>query len=122
LSKCILFIDGESFLHKIEDVLKREGLDKNKEKLASVNLNNLFKDALKGINISQKKFYSAKIHLHPDTAKKSEELIRLQRKMRNSLVSQGYEYIIAGNVRGQKVGEIVAGSSGLCYVSSTLNR
>lgn len=105
MAKSILFIDGENFLHKVEDVLKRQGSDKTKGNLASMDLNNLFKDALKGINISQKKFYSAKIHLHPDTAKKSEELIKLQRKMRNSLVNQGYEYIIAGNVRGQKVGE-----------------
>ena len=105
MSNRILFIDGENFLHKVEDVLKREGPDKTKADLASMSLGNLFKDALKGIHISEKKFYSAKIHLHPDTAKKSEELIKLQRKMRNSLVNQGYEYIIAGNVRGQKVGE-----------------
>ena len=25
MSKCILFIDGENFLHKVEEVLKEEG-------------------------------------------------------------------------------------------------
>lgn len=68
-----------------------------------IDLNKLFKDPLKGFGIHRKIFYAARLHIHPDTKKKSEELIKLQRKLRNSLVNQGYEFIIAGNVRAQKV-------------------
>ena len=30
MSKCVLFIDGENFNHKVMEVLKEEGLDKTK--------------------------------------------------------------------------------------------
>lgn len=104
MSKCVLFIDGENFLHKIEDVLKTEGFDKKKFNLAIIDLNRLFKEPFKGFEISRKIFYASKLHFHPETKKKSEELIKLQRKLRNHLIKQGYEFIIAGNVRAQKVG------------------
>ncbi len=107
MPKSILFIDGENFLHKVEEVLKQESINKNKSNLALINLNKLFEEALQGFDISRKIFYAARLHLHPDTKKKSEELIRLQRKLRNNLVNQGYEFIIAGNVRAQKVGNNV---------------
>ncbi len=103
MSKCVLFIDGENFNHKLMEVLKEEGFDKSKVDIASIDLNKLFKDPLKGFKIGRKIFYVAKLHFHPETKKKSEELIKFQRKLRNNLVNQGYEFIIAGNVRAQKV-------------------
>lgn len=103
MSKTVLFIDGENFIYKVEQALKEEGIDKYKIDLASINLNKLFKEALKGFNISRKIFYNARLHFHKDTPEKSEKLIRLQRKLRNTLINQGYEFIIAGNVRAQKV-------------------
>lgn len=104
MSKCILFIDGENFLHKVEEVFKSEGAAKNKNNLATISLDKLFADPLKGFIISRKVFYVAKLHFNPETKKKSEELIKFQRKLRNNLVNQGYEFVIAGNVRAQKVG------------------
>lgn len=103
MSSYILVIDGENFLHKVDEVLKKKGIKKNKLALASINLNNLFKEPLKGFKISRKIFYAARLHAHRDTKRKSEELIRLQRKLRNNLIKQGYEFVIAGNVRAQKV-------------------
>lgn len=105
--KCILLIDGENLLHKVEEVLKEEDIDKVSVDLASIDLNKLFGEALKNFPISRKIFYTARLHLHKDTKKKSEELIRLQRKLRNSLIKQGYEFVIAGNVRAQKVDDKV---------------
>ena len=105
MSKVILFIDGENFINKIEEVLRNQGIDKYKIDLASIDVSKLLKEALKGLNISRKIFYAAKLHSHPETRKKSEELISFQRKLRNNLIKYGYEFIIAGNVRAQKVGE-----------------
>jgi len=104
MSKCILFIDGENFLHKVEEVLKEKGIDKRKADLASIDLNKLFQDPLKGFSISRKIIYVARLHFHQKTRKKSEELIKFQRRLRNNLVNQGYEFIIAGNVRAQSIG------------------
>ena len=103
--KSILFIDGENFLHKIEEVLKEEGVDKDKLDLSLIDLDKLFKEPLKGFEISRKIFYVSRLHFHPDTKKKSLELIKFQRKLRNNLVKQGFEFVIAGNVRAQKVGD-----------------
>lgn len=103
MSKLVLFIDGENFLHKVEEVFKKENAAKSKDGLASINLGKLFKEPLKGLNVSRKIFYVAKLRVHPDTKKKSEELIKLQRKLRNNLLKQGYQFVIAGNVRAQKV-------------------
>src|ERR1035437_3037957 len=102
MSKVILFIDGENFINKIEEVLRNQGIDKYKIDLASIDVSKLLKEALKGLNISRKIFYAAKLHSHPETRKKSEELISFQRKLRNNLIKHGYEFIIAGNVRADR--------------------
>src|SRR4030042_6311169 len=99
MPNCILFIDGENFLYKIKEVLKQKNLSQNKTSLATIDLGKLFKESLKGLDINRKIFYVARLSVYPDTRKKSEELIKLQRKLRNNLVKQGYEFIIAGNVR-----------------------
>lgn len=103
MSKCILFIDGENFNHKIVEVLKKERVDKTNIDLTSIDLSTLFRKPLKGFVIGRKIFYAARLHIHPETKKKSEDLIKFQRKLRNTLINQGYDFIIAGNVRAQKV-------------------
>lgn len=105
MSRTILFIDGENFINKVEEVLKNEGIDKYKSDITSIDLDKLFKESLKGFNFSKKIFYAAKLHIHPETKKKSEELIKFQRKLRNNLIKYNFEFIIAGNVRAQKVGD-----------------
>lgn len=111
---CTLFIDGENFLHKIEEVLEREGIAKVKEDIAAINLNRLLESPLKGIKLNKKIFYVSRLHYHPDTKKKSQELITTQRKLRNNLVNLGYEFIIAGNVRAQKInGKIIFREKGV---------
>ena len=105
MPKCILVIDGENFLHKIEEVLKKESVEKNKVDFASINLSKLFKEPLKRFEISRKIFYGARLHIYPETKRKSGELIKFQRKLRNGLIQQGYEFVIAGNVRAQKVND-----------------
>ncbi len=105
MPKIILFIDGENFINKVEEVLRNEGIDKSKIDIPSIDINKLLNEALKGLNISRKIFYAAKLHSYPETRRKSEELISFQRKLRNNLVKHGYDFIIAGNVRAQKVGD-----------------
>ncbi|OGM11426.1 hypothetical protein A2Z22_00915 [Candidatus Woesebacteria bacterium RBG_16_34_12] len=104
---CVLVIDGENFLHKLREVLKLSGLKNKEVDLATIDLNRLFKKPLKYFKVTRKVFYVSKLHLHPETRRKSEKLIKFQRKLRNSLIKQGFEFIIAGNVRAQKVGQKV---------------
>lgn len=105
MSDCYLFIDGENFRKKINDVLKEQGVEKSSKDIALIQINKLIKDPLKSFTIFRKIFYASKLHSHPDTKKKSEELIKAQRKLRNNLIEQGFEFAIAGNVRAQKIGD-----------------
>ena len=102
MAQTILFIDGENFLHKIRDILKKcpEG---NKVDIASLNFNKIFKTPLYEYKITRKIFYVAKLHFHPETKEKSEKLLKSQRKLKNTLLKQKFEFLIAGNVRGQKI-------------------
>jgi len=96
--KTILFIDGRNFIDKISSVL-----NPNKEKdidFSIYNFSELIDKTLSGINIDKKIFYFGKLIKHPETVKKSEELIEKQRKLKTHLEEQGFEVVIAGRVRG----------------------
>jgi len=103
MSDTILFIDGENFLHKVEDVLKKENVKIKKGNLSKINLNFLLNKAFEKYKIKRKIFYAAKLHFHPKTKEKSIELILFQRYLKTNLQKQGFEFLIAGNVRGQEV-------------------
>lgn len=102
MKRCILFVDGENFLHKIREVIKETKID-----LARLDLNKLLETPLKGYQITRKLFYVSRIHDNPETHEKSLELIKFQRTLRNNLIKQGFEFIIAGNVRSAKIGNKV---------------
>lgn len=123
-NKIFLFIDGENFLHKVKEVLKEESIAKDTLDLALIDLDELFKEPLKGFNIAKKIFYVSRLHIHPETKKKSLELIKFQRKLRNNLIKQGYEFVIAGNVRAQKIGDKIVfetnPNKGLSYTTNRI--
>ena len=108
--KAILFIDGENFIHKIKEVLDKEGRDTD---LAELDLLGLIKNPLKGLKVGRKIFYSSRLHAYPGTARKSKELILLQRRLKTNLEKQGFEFILAGNVRAQEV--VVDGKSKVIF-------
>lgn len=103
MSNIVLFIDGENFLHKVEDVLKKEKANIKKGDLSKIDLNYLLDKALEKYKITRKIFYAAKLHFHPKTKDKSIELILFQRYLKTNLQKQGFEFLVAGNVRGQEV-------------------
>ena len=107
MSKTILLIDGENFLHKIEDVLKSESKAKGFADSINLDFDKLFTNVLKGWSISEKIFYGAKLHFNPETPKKSYELIKAQRKLINNLKNKSFKFVMAGHVRGQKIGKTV---------------
>ncbi len=103
MSKVALFVDGENFRHKVEEVLALENISKKTIDFSRIDFDKLVKNVLAEFKVSQKLYYGSKIHFNPETAEKSEELITLQRNLKTHLEKQGFNYIIAGNVRGQSV-------------------
>jgi len=66
--KTILFIDWENFKKKLEAVFKKEKISA-KPKWYEYNFLGLFNQALQGIKIDQKRFYAARLSVHPLTKK-----------------------------------------------------
>ncbi len=98
-----LFIDGENFLYKVEDALRESGIPKHKIDSNRLNLSSLIAEVLKGYKITKKTFYSAKLRMFSDTQDKSRILINKQRILKQNLEKQGFEFLIAGNVRPQSI-------------------
>lgn len=98
-----LFIDGENFLHKTNDALREVGIQKQKIDTNRLNLSSLIADVLSGYTITKKTFYAAKLRMFEETEVKSRLLINKQRILKQNLEKQGFEFLIAGNVRPQVV-------------------
>lgn len=106
MAKTILYIDGENLKHYLKTVLFDEGTKERAINLENFNLQKLFEIPLKGIKISEKRYYSARLreyHEYPHTLRKSKELILKQRVQKTNLEKLGFTFIISGNVRPQKV-------------------
>ncbi|OGK16124.1 hypothetical protein A2690_01655 [Candidatus Roizmanbacteria bacterium RIFCSPHIGHO2_01_FULL_39_12b] len=113
-SETILLIDGENFLHKVKDVLKENKIDPKQADISRIDINFLLVKSLGQYRISRKIFYAAKLHFNEETKKKSMELILQQRYLKTQLIKQGFEFLIGGNVRSQKVGnEIIFREKGV---------
>lgn len=100
MTRASLFIDGENFLHKVKEVL---GEKEHSWDLALMDISGLIENALQNLRIDRKVFYSSRLHEHKETLKKSRELILFQRRLKTNLEKHGFEFILAGNVRAQKL-------------------
>lgn len=103
MSKAILYIDGENLRHYIKEVLRKKNTPNKDATLLKVDLSKLLDKVLKEIIISKKIYYSAKLRQHKATLKKSKELIQKQRILKTKLEKQGFDFVMSGNVRPQKI-------------------
>ncbi|MGI5827534.1 MAG: NYN domain-containing protein [Patescibacteria group bacterium] len=103
MDKTILFIDGENFRYKVDEVLGKEGINKDQIDFATINLKKLMGRVLKRTRLSRKLFYAARMREHEATPEKSKELISMQRRLKTNIEKQGFTYTRAGNVRAQTV-------------------
>lgn len=99
----ILYIDGENLKHYLKAVLKKSGITNDKLNLENYNYAKMFAMVLKGFNISEKRYYFAKVRFHAENASKSKELILKQRIQKSNLEKSGIKVVLGGNVRPQTV-------------------
>lgn len=95
----ILFIDGENFKYKAKEALKE--LEQKEPNWALYNFKSLFEKVLNGIHFDEKRFYYAKLRIHPDTKEKSQKLVDEQRALLLNIKKQGFIPYPSGNVRGR---------------------
>lgn len=109
-----VFIDGENFIFKLEDVLFQHGQAKAKPDLPKIQLKKLIEKVFHPQKIDKIVFYAARLHFHKETSEKSQYLINRQRALKASLENQGIDFIISGNVRAQEInGKVVFREKGV---------
>ena len=96
-----LFIDGENFIAKVEEVIKEEGVGFNRVDITKIRIKELMQSVFKDLAIHESRFYSAKLRVYPETKEKSLYLINRQRALKANLEKEGVSFVIAGTVRGQ---------------------
>lgn len=97
-----LFIDGENFLHKVEDILCKAKLVKHKTDITKLDIQYLIRSALTEYRVSKVIYYGAKVKLYPkypDLLAKSKQVVEAQRRLKRNLTNQGIDYLICGLVR-----------------------
>lgn len=102
--RTVLYVDGENFLFKVADVLKKSGNVKHKPEITKFHFSELMKSALSEYKVDETRFYAAKLHLHKDTKaleKQSMTVIESQRRLKRNLMNDGVDFIISGHVRLQ---------------------
>ncbi len=103
MAKTILYIDGENLKNYIKKVLLNGGVERKNINIENFNLPELLKTPLKGIKISEKRYYSARLREYKETPRKSKQLILRQRVQKSNLEKQGFIFIMSGNVRPQTI-------------------
>ncbi|MBU1200188.1 hypothetical protein KJ953_01475 [Patescibacteria group bacterium] len=76
MAKTILYIDGENIKNYIKTVLKNEGIKTKNLNIENFDLSSLLKKPLKGLQISEKRYYSARLRYYKETPKKSKQNIK----------------------------------------------
>ena len=109
-----LFVDGQNLINKLHDVAVKELGQKTFDQV-NFDYKKLFDSALPGYKLSKRIFYSAKIRQHQDTLKKSQELIQKQRRLKTVLEKTGFDFVMAGNVRGNYEVDQKSGKSVLVF-------
>jgi len=101
--KTILFIDGQNLLKNINTILWRNKKVGNHQtaEWKDFNFLGLFEKKLQDFKVDEKIFYISKVGKYPQTKEKSKELIERNRLLKLNLENQGFQYIIAGRVRGR---------------------
>lgn len=84
----ILIVDGENFKYKAGEALKE--LNETEPKWALYNFTGLFQKVLNGVTFDEKRFYYARLKMHPDTKEKSQKLIDEQRALLLNIRKQGF--------------------------------
>ncbi len=109
----ILFFDAENFKHKALEATNE--LSQAQLNWNSFNFSGLFQKVMKGVDFDEKRFYYARLRIHPDTEEKSKKLIEDQRTLLLNIRNHDFIPILSGNVRGRYEKDIKGGEETLVF-------
>ena len=101
--KTVVYIDGENFLHRVEDSLKDAKIIKKKEEILHLRVRELLRKSLGDTKLDEIRYYGTKIRTYDikdetflDHAKK---MVESQRRFKRDLLNQKIDFIVAGSLR-----------------------
>lgn len=101
--KTIAYIDGENFIHRVEDSLKKAGLIKKKEEILKFNVGDLLAQSLSGIKIDEIRYYGTKIRTadikDQTVLEHAQKMVESQRRFKRYLINHGVKFVVAGSLR-----------------------
>ncbi len=101
--KAIVYVDGENFLHRVEDCLKVAKKIHSKLDITHFALRDLLSDLLEDFGKLEIRYYGTKIKVGGIVDKKTrlhaEAMVESQRRFKRSLTNQQIEFIVSGNLR-----------------------
>jgi uncharacterized LabA/DUF88 family protein len=101
--KAIVYVDGENFLHRVEDCLKAVQKIRSKLDITHFELRNLLTSLLSDFGELEIRYYGTKIKIGDITDKQTrlhaEAMVESQRRFKRALVNQQVGFVIAGNLR-----------------------
>ncbi len=102
-NKVIIYIDGENFLHRIEDSLKKAKIIKKKEDILHFPVRDMFEKIFQDLKINEIRYYGTKIRTYDIKQKEvlehANKMVESQRRFKRNLTNQGIDFIVAGSLR-----------------------
>lgn len=103
MTKAIVYIDGENFLHRIADTLKNMRFIQKKEEIIYLEVRQLLEELFPEYQELDIRYYGTKIRTYDINDKNilehAKRLVESQRRLKRYLESQDIEFIIAGSLR-----------------------
>ena len=106
-TKAIIYIDGENFLHRVEDVLRGAKTIKEKTQITKLSIRQLLLQILPEYTDPEIRYYGTKVRLSDiddkDVLKRAEAIAESQRRLKRNLTNQKIDFVTAGSLRVREV-------------------
>lgn len=105
--QAIVYIDGENFLHRVEDSLKEAKIIKRKEQIVAFALRDFLELILSEFKIREIRYYGTKIRTYDISDKyileHAQAMVESQRRLKRNLINQNVQFIVSGSLRVREV-------------------
>ena len=100
-NESVVYIDGQNFLFRAAEILVPKGLIEIKDDITAFDFKYLFENALKGEELLLR-YYGTnlkRIKLTPELDIKTAKIIDITRRLKNSLINQGVDFVVSGRLK-----------------------
>jgi uncharacterized LabA/DUF88 family protein len=101
--KVIIYIDGENFLHRVEDVLRDAKKIKDKSEITKLAVRSLLVEIFPEYSELEIRYYGTKVRIadieDASILKRAETIAESQRRLKRDLTNQKIDFIISGSLR-----------------------